>query len=50
MRCINEALTKNVTDLINKNKTKQNKTKQGNSFSFVKQIQSMHKQTEAVHY
>ena len=47
MRCINEALTKNRLDLINK---KQNKTKQGNSFSFVKQIQSMHKQTEAVHY
>ena len=25
MRCINEALTKNILDLINKNKTKQNK-------------------------
>jgi hypothetical protein len=46
MRCINEALTKNIL-LI---KPKQNKTKQGHSFSFVKQIQSMHKQTEAVHY
>jgi hypothetical protein len=45
MRCINEALTKNRLDLINKNKTKQ-----GNSFSFVKQIQPVHKQTEAVHY
>jgi hypothetical protein len=45
MRCINEALTKNRLDLINKNKTKQR-----HSFSFVKQIQSMHKQTEAVHY